>query len=105
MSRDLIPLTSYDQVPDDMTEAEAREFWDTHQFTEEYIASMPPISEDDFPPTGQLRKYGPIRLDRETFRKARWLARQRGISIEELIDALVDQALAARAERVRVPST
>jgi hypothetical protein len=97
----LIPLTSYDQVPDGMTEDEAHEFWSTHAFTEEYIASAPPVPEDELPPAGQLRKYGPIRLDRETFRKARWLAGRRGLSVEELVDKLVHQELAAEEEQIR----
>jgi hypothetical protein len=99
--RELIPLTSYDQEPEGMTEEEAREFWDTHAFTEEYIASMPPISDDDFPPVGQLQEYGPILLDREVFRRARWLARRRGLSVEDFVGKLVHQELAAEEKRIR----
>ena len=95
--KDLIPLTAIDQVPRDMTEEEAREFWFTHEITEEYLASMPPVREEDFPPVGQLREYGPIELDFEVFRKARWLARQRGVSIEDLIGEMVNQAIEARS--------
>ena len=98
----LIPLTSYDQVPEGMTEDEAHEFWSTHAFTEEYIASAPPVPEDALPPAGQLPQYGPILLDREVFRKARWLARQRSVSIEDLIGNLVDEAVAARSRRPSV---
>jgi hypothetical protein len=97
--RELIPLTAYDQVPEHMTEEEARQFWDTHEITEEYLASMPPLRDEDFPPIGQLREYGPIELDFETFRKARWLARQRGMSLEDLIGDLVDQSIATRSYR------
>jgi hypothetical protein len=40
----LIPVTDPDQVPEGMSEKEAREFWDTHELTEEYIrkAGLPP---------------------------------------------------------------
>ena len=99
--RDLIPLTSYDQVPPDMTEAEAREFWFTHEITEEYLASAPPVPEDELPPVGRLQKYGPILLDREVFRIARWLARRRDLSVEELVGQLVQQELAAEEKRIR----
>jgi hypothetical protein len=102
-ARELIPVTSYDQVPDDMTEAEFREFWDTHELTEEYLASAPPVSEDDLPPIAPLREYGPITLDFETFRKARWLARQHGVSLEDLIADLVDQSTAAKSYRKQRP--
>jgi hypothetical protein len=97
----LIPLTSYDQVPDGMTEDEAHEFWSTHAFTEEYIASAPPVPDDVLPPMSPLQEYGPILLDREVFRKARWLARRRGMSVEGLIDSLVAQALAAEEKKMR----
>ncbi len=49
--KDLIPLTSIDQVPEDMTEDEAHKFWSTHEITEEYLASMPPLRDEDFPRT------------------------------------------------------
>jgi hypothetical protein len=97
----LIPLTSYDQVPEGMTEDEAHEFWSTHAITEEYLASAPPVPDDELPPVGQLRKYGPVRLDREVFRKARWLARRRDVRLEEFIGALIEQELAAEMERIR----
>ena len=100
-SRELIPLTSYDQVPDGMTEDEAHEFWSTHAFTEEYIASAPPVPDDALPPISPLQEYGPISLSFEVFRKARWLARRRGLSVEAFIDELVQQELAAEEERIR----
>jgi len=98
----LIPLTSYDQVPDNMTEAEAREFWDTHAFTEEYIASMPPLSDDDFPSLGPPRKYQAVHLKREVFEKVRKLARARSVRVDDLIDSLATQALAAEADQERL---
>src|SRR4051812_22444544 len=97
----LIPLTSYDQVPDGVTEDEAHEFWSTHAFTEEYIASAPPVPDDALPPMTPLQEYGPILLDREVFRKARWLARRRGTNVEGLIDTLVAKALAAEEQSIR----
>jgi hypothetical protein len=36
VERELIPVTEPAQVLEGMTEAEAREFWDTHELTEEY---------------------------------------------------------------------
>jgi hypothetical protein len=100
-TRKLIPLTSYDQEPEGMTEDEAHEFWSTHAFTEQYIASAPPVPDDVLPPMPPLQEYGPILLDREVFRKARWLARRRGISVEGLIDMLVEKALAAEEKSMR----
>jgi hypothetical protein len=48
-----------------------------------------------------LQEYGPIDLSFEVFRRARWLARRQGLSVEELIAKLVLQELAAEDERIR----
>lgn len=98
----LIPLTSYDQEPEGMTEDEAHEFWSTHAFTEEYIASAPPVPEDALPPIGPPRKWVGIHLKREVFEKVRKLARKRGVRVDDLIDTLATQALAAEGEEARV---
>lgn len=101
--RALIPVTSYDQVPEGMTEDEAHEFWSTHEFTEEYIASAP-VTEDDLPPIGPPRTWRAVHLRREVFDKARKLARARGVTVNDLVDTLVTQALAAD-EKNRVRAT
>lgn len=46
----LIPVTRPDQVPEDMSEEEAREFWETHEFTEEYFDNAEPPPEGVLPP-------------------------------------------------------
>jgi hypothetical protein len=99
--RKLIPLTSYDQEPEGMTEDEAHEFWSTHAFTEEYIASAPPVPDDVLPPISPLQEFGPIHLSFEVFRRARWLARRRGLSVEEYVGKLIHQELAAEEKRIR----
>ena len=98
--RELIPLTSYDDIPPDMTEAEARDFWDTHEITEEFLASAPPVPDDDLPPA-RPSKYVAIYLNREAFGRARLLARRRGLRVADLFDVLVEEALAAEEERAR----
>jgi hypothetical protein len=100
--KELIPLTSYDQEREGMTEDEAHEFWSTHAFTEEYIASAPPVSDDDFPPIGPPRKYQAVYLKREVFEKVRKLARRRGVRVDDLIDDLATQALVAEGEEDRL---
>jgi hypothetical protein len=105
--KELVPLTSYDQEPEGMTEEEAREFWDTHAITEEYLASAPPVSEDDFPSIRPPRKWRSFHVRSEVFDKLRRLARQRGIQVNDLIDSLATQALAAEeaAEEASLKAT
>src|SRR3954464_10113468 len=105
--KELVPLTSYDQEPEGMTEEEARELWDMHAITEEYLASAPPVSEEDFPPIRPPRKWRSLHVRSEVLGKLRRLARQRGIPVNGLIDSLATQALAAEeaAEEASVKAT
>jgi hypothetical protein len=103
--RDLILLTSYDQVPEGMTEEEAREFWDTYAFTEEYLASAPPVPDDALPPFRPPRKWVDVHLKREDFERARKLARKRGMRVDDLIGELVTRAAETEEEGVRAVSS
>ena len=47
-----IPLTDPSQIPDEMTEDEARTFWDTHELTETFLEKSQ-LKNDDGPPTRQ----------------------------------------------------
>lgn len=103
--RKLTPLTSYEQVPKGMTEEEAHEFWSTHSITDEYLASAPPISEDDIAPADAPSEWVALHVKREAYQRARKLARRRGNTVAELFDALVTQAMAAEAEGIRAVSS
>ena len=49
----LIPVESFDDVPDFKTEAEEQEFWSTHCFGEGLLAQMEPVpleGDEWFPP-------------------------------------------------------
>ena len=39
------------EVPENMTEEEEREFWDTHGVTEEFLDKAGPVPEGMLPPT------------------------------------------------------
>ena len=49
-----VPLTDPEQVPENMTEAQARDFWQTHSVTEDYLAKRE-VNEDDLPPARPRR--------------------------------------------------
>jgi hypothetical protein len=81
-----------------MTEAEAREFWQTHEITEEYIAAAGPVSDDDLPPV-RPSKYVALHLKRDFFQRIKQLARLRDLKVEELLEQLVEQGLTDDAAR------
>jgi hypothetical protein len=98
---ELIPLTSYSEIPPDMTEAEAREFWDTHAITEEFLATAPPVSEDDLPPVRPETPRSRPQLPSPLMRRLKQLAWQRRMSVDILIQEIIEQGLAAEEERQR----
>ena len=98
-----VSLTSPDQVPKDMTEDEAHEFWSTHGITEEYLDAAGSVSDDDFPParSERPRKYVAVHLPRAVFQRARDIARQRGVTVADLIDELVSSETDAEEPKLR----
>jgi len=84
-----------------MTEAQARAFWDTHAITEEYLASAPHASEDEFPPVRPDTPYGRPQLSAAVMRRLRRVAWQRGVNVDVLMQELLEQALATEEGRMR----
>ena len=52
----MIPLRAPEEVPEGMREEEAREVWDTHEITEEYLKKAGPPAKDVLPPAGEPRR-------------------------------------------------
>ena len=98
---ELIPLTSFDQEPDGMTEDEAHEFWSTHGITEEYLASAPPVSDEDLPPVRPERPHGRPNLPKDLMHRLKELAWQRGVNVDILIQELIERGLDAEESRQR----
>lgn len=61
-SEDRIPLTDPSQIPSGMTEEQAREFWDSHEITEQYLEKAGPVSADDLPEFRPRTKPVSVRL-------------------------------------------
>jgi hypothetical protein len=84
-----------------MTESEAREFWDTHEITEEYIATAPPVRDEDFPPVRPDRPRGRPNLPADTMRRLKEIAWQRRINVDVLIQEMIERGLVEEEERLR----
>lgn len=94
------------QIPPDMTEQQAREFWNTHEITEEYLERAGSISEDALSAARNTTRTILLRLDADTFRRVKSLARREGVSPQEVVAAALadwlrlserDEGLPARA--------
>jgi hypothetical protein len=84
-----------------MTEEQAREFWDTHALTDEYLQKVPPASEEDLPP---LHGFADVNfwLPEETFQRLKALARKRHTSYRALLADFVTERLREEQQRESV---
>jgi uncharacterized protein (DUF4415 family) len=81
-------------VPDFATEREARDFWDTHEVTEEYLESAGPVAEGDMPPTlPTTNRTRPIavRFDEDVLERLKQLADHKHKGYQTLLKEFVSE--------------
>jgi hypothetical protein len=61
--RKLMPLRDPSEIPDNMTEAEEAEFWDTHEITEEFLEKAEPVPEHELPTPRSRTRPISLRMD------------------------------------------
>lgn len=81
----MIPLTGSSQIPRDMSEEEARDFWDAHEITEEFLQQSGPVSEDLLPPVRSNVRTAAAYLDEDTFRRFEAVNKGRVAHVVELM--------------------
>jgi hypothetical protein len=81
-----------------MSEEQAREFWDTHSLTEEYLQKTHPMAEEDLPP---LDGFAEVKfwLPEATFQRLKALARKRHTSYRTLLVGCVSNHLCDQKQR------
>ena len=87
-----------------MTEAEAREFWQTHEITEEYLRSAGPISDEDLPSMDGIAEVK-FWLPEDTFQRLKALARKRHTSYRTLLVEFVTERLGEGEKREGTAAT
>lgn len=102
MSDEKIPVRNPSEVPDFTTEKEAREFWDTHEVTEEYLQSAGPVAEKDLPPprprTGRTRPIA-VRFDEDVLERLKQLADHKHKGYQTLLKEFVSERLYEEEKR------
>ena len=102
MSDEKIPVRSPSEVPDLATEKEAREFWDTHEVTEEYLESVGPVAEKDMPATrSKTGRTTPIavRFDADVLERLKQLAAHKHKGYQTLLKEFVSERLYEEEKR------
>ena len=102
MSDEKIPVRNTSEVPDLTTEKEAREFWDTHEVTEEYLENVGPVSEEDMPPvqprTSRTRPIA-VRFDEDVLERLKQLADRKHKGYQTLLKEFVSERLYEEEKR------
>jgi uncharacterized protein (DUF4415 family) len=102
MSKEKIPVRNPSEVPDFATEREARDFWDTHEVTEEYLESAGPVAEGDMPPTRpRTSRTTPIavRFDEDVLERLKQLAAHKHKGYQTLLKEFVSERLYEEEKR------
>jgi hypothetical protein len=97
--RKMIPLRSRDDVPPNMTEEQAQEFWATHEITEEYLTRVPAFAPDTLPSIALETRHIALRVDQDTLRRLKDLANKKGKTYQALLKEFVIQRLDEEEKR------
>ena len=101
MNNEKIPVRSPSEVPDLATEKEVREFWDTHEITEEYLKSAGPVTEDLPPVQPRTARTRPIavRFDEDVLERLKQLADHKHKGYQTLLKEFVSERLYEEEKR------
>ncbi|MBA2692935.1 MAG: BrnA antitoxin family protein [Rubrobacter sp.] len=95
----MIPLTDPSEVPPEMNEKEAREFWDTHEVTEEYLEKARSTPEDALPPPRPRTKPVAVRFDEDVLDRLKTLAESKGKGYQTMLKEFVVERLYEEEKR------
>lgn len=95
----LTPLTDPSQIPSDMSEAEARAFWSSHEVTDEYIAKAQDVGEEPPVRSPVASQSITIRLETDTLKRLKGLANQRQMGYQTLLKNFVVERLYEEEKR------
>lgn len=101
--RKMIPLKDPEDVPEGMSEEEAREFWEVHEVTEEYLEKAGPPPEGILPPVGDPRRPRTrpigVRFDDDVIRRLKTLADRKHKGYQTLLKEFVVERLYEEEKR------
>lgn len=95
----LTPIRDSGQIPEGMSEEQARAFWDTHSLTEDLLATSDPVDDADLPPVRDHDDELLVSLSAQIARRLRALARRRKTRLKDLVEALLAERLSEEERR------
>jgi len=97
----IVPLNDPKDVPESMSEAEARHFWQTREITEAYLKQAGPVPEEDLPPKRKSFNTS-VRLDEDLAHRLRRLAARKGKGYQTLLKEFVLERLYEEEKREKI---
>jgi len=97
--KDMKQIKDPSEIPPDMSEEEAREFWDTHEITEEFLDKAEPVPEDMLPPARPRTRPIAVRFDDDTLGRLRFLAEKKHKGYQTLLKEFVTERLYEEEKR------
>ena len=95
----IISLGDPAEVPENMTEEEEREFWDTHGVTEEFLDKAGPVLEGMLPPARPRTRPIAVRFDDDTLERLRFLANKKHKGYQTLLKEFITERLYEEEKR------
>ena len=96
----IVLVYSEDDIPSFKSEREEHDFWSTHAFSEEFIDRAAAKGEDiPMPPVHKRSVSTSLRLDEDTLKRLRRLARKKGKGYQTLLKEFVVERLYEEEKR------
>jgi hypothetical protein len=96
---ELIEIHRLEDVPEFASEADEREFWDTHSFSEELLEQLREPEPDWLPPPRPRTKPVAVRFDADTLARLKVVARKKHKGYQTLLKEFVMERLYEEEKR------
>ena len=100
--KEMVPLKDPTEVPENMSEEAAREFWDAHEVTEEYMKKAGPPPEGVLPPATRrprATRLIDVRFDDDVIRRLKAVASKKHKGYQTLLKEFVVERLYEEEKR------
>ena len=92
-----------EDIPQDMSEEQAAEFWATHSYSDALLSEMEPVpleGRDGLPPARKpVSKRISLTLEQDTIMRLKKLARKKGMGYQTLLKSFVGERLYEEEKR------
>lgn len=89
----LIPINDPSEIPENLSDEEELEFWDTHYMTEAYLDKVEEVPKEERPQARSSSKQINVRMDESTIERLKKLADDRGVGYQTLMKDFVKERL------------